>query len=82
MKERIKEYLKLKIVSKKMMIREIKRIDKVVKQLAEVTAGQQLLFEEYSKESYKEKYKNEHKKVKELEKRVKEILENEKNKMV
>jgi DNA-binding FrmR family transcriptional regulator len=71
----MKEYLKIKFISKKMMINEIKRIDEVVKQLAEVVAGQNLIIEELQKDSYKEKYRSEHKKNKELEKESQEIIE-------
>lgn len=72
----MKEYLKIKLISKKMMINEIKRIDEVVKQLAEVVAGQNLIIEELQKDSYKEKYKEEHKKLKEFEKESQEIIDN------
>lgn len=64
----IKEYLKLCISSKKSLKKEIARLDKVIKQLYEITAKQELLFEEYSRKSYKEKWKKEHEKLKELEK--------------
>lgn len=64
----IKEYLKLCISSKKSLKKEIARLDKVIKQLYEITARQELLFEEYSRKSYKEKWKKEHEKLKELEK--------------
>jgi ribosome biogenesis GTPase A len=64
----IKEYLKLCISSKKSLKKEIIRLDKVIKQLYEITARQELLFEEYSRKSYKEKWKKEHEKLKELEK--------------
>ncbi len=68
----IKEYFELKIYSKKALIKEINRIDKCIQQLYSITAGQERMFEEYSKTSYKEKWKNEHNKVKELEKIIKE----------
>ena len=71
----MKEYLKIKLISKKMMINEIKRIDEVVGQLAEVVAGQNLIIEELKKDSYKEKYRKEHKKNKELEKESQEIID-------
>lgn len=64
----IKEYLKLCISSKKSLKKEIVRLDKVIKQLYEITARQELLFDEYSRKSYKEKWKKEHEKLKELEK--------------
>lgn len=67
MKNLIKEYLKLCIDSKKSLRKEIKRLDAVTKQLYEVTAAQQELFDEYSKTSYKKKFNNEHKKAKTLE---------------
>ena len=72
----MKEYLKIKLISKKMMINEIKRIDELVKQLAEVVAGQNLIIEELQKDSYKEKYREEHKKLKEFEKESQEIIDN------
>lgn len=71
----MKEYLKIKIISKKMMIDEINRIDEVVNQLAEVVAGQNLIIEELQKDSYKEKYRTEHKKFKDYEKESKAIIE-------
>ena len=71
----MKEYLKIKFISKKMMIDEINRIDEVVNQIAEVVAGQNLIIEYLQKDSYKEKYKNEHKKLKELEREANEIIE-------
>lgn len=64
----IKEYLKLCISSKKSLKKEIARLDKVIKQIYEITARQELLFDEYSRKSYKEKWKKEHEKLKELEK--------------
>lgn len=70
MKKLIKEYLKLCITSKKSLKKEINDLNKCVKQLYEITAGQQRLFEEYSKTSYKTKFKKEHEKVKELERIV------------
>lgn len=70
----MKEYLKIIFISKKMMIKEINRIDEVVGQLAEVVAGQNLIIEELQKDSYKEKYRTEHKKLKELEKKLKKEI--------
>lgn len=72
MKKLIIEYLKLSIYSKKSFIKEIKRQDKCIKQLYDITAAQERMFEEYSKTSYKEKWKKEHNKVKELEKIINE----------
>ena len=71
----MKEYLKIKFTSKFMMIKELQRIDEVVQQLGEVVAGQNLIIEELKKDSYKEKYRVEHKKLKDLEKESKEIIE-------
>lgn len=71
----MKEYFKLKKENKKRVKDEIARIDEVVKQLAEVVAGQNLIIEELKKDSYKEKYRKEHKKFKELEKESKAIIE-------
>lgn len=70
-----KEYIKWCIFSKKSMKKEIERLDKVTKQLYEITAGQQLMFDEYSDESYKTKFKEEHKKLKEYEKESREIIQ-------
>lgn len=75
MKNLIKEYLELSIKSKKSFIKEINRQDKCIKQLYEITAGQQRLIEEYNKESYKTKFNNEHKKRKEIEKESKETID-------
>lgn len=74
MKNLIKEYLKLSIYSKKSLLKEIDRLDKITKQLYEITAGQEMIIEEYKDESYKEKWKAEHKKHKETEKESKEII--------
>lgn len=63
--------LKENIEAKIMLKREIKRIDEVVNTLATAQAEQCLLIEEFKKQSYKEKYREEHKKVKELEKQLK-----------
>lgn len=71
----MKEYFKLKKENKKIVKDEIARIDEVVKQLAEVVAGQNLIIEELQKDSYKEKFKEEHKKFKEYEKESKAIIE-------
>lgn len=71
----MKEYLKIKLMSKKMMIKEINRIDEVVNQLAEVLVDQQNFLEELKKDNYKEKYREEHKKYKTLEKESQEIID-------
>lgn len=71
----MKEYFKLKKENKKIVKDEIARIDEVVKQLAEVVAGQNLIIEELKKDSYKEKYRKEHKKFKEYEKESTAIIE-------
>ena len=72
----MKEYLKIKFMSKQMMIKEINRIDEVVNQLAQVLVEQQNFLDELKKDNYKEKYRQEHKKHKELEKEANEIIEN------
>ena len=79
MKKLIKDYLKLCITSKKGLNKQINELNKCVKQLFEVTAGQQRIIEEYTKDSYKTKFHNEHKKYKELEKESREIIEEFKN---
>ena len=71
----MKEYLKIKFMSKQMMIKEINRIDEVVNQLAQVLVDQQNFLEELKKDNYKEKYRQEHKKYKDLEKEANEIIE-------
>jgi predicted RNase H-like nuclease (RuvC/YqgF family) len=71
----MKEYLKIKFISKKMMINEIKRIDDVVGQLSQVIADHNIFLEELKKDNYKEKYREEHKKYKTLEKESQEIIE-------
>ena len=72
----IKEYIKVSIETKKMLKNDLKRIDKVVQTLAIAQAEQNLLIEEFKKQSFKEKYREEHKKVKELEKQLKEMKKN------
>lgn len=72
----IKEYLKVSIEAKKSLKKEIERIDKVVQTLAIAQAEQNLLLDEFKKQSFKEKYREEHKKVKELEKQLKEMKKN------
>lgn len=67
MKKLIKEYLQLCIYSKKSLKKEIRRLDALTKQLYEITARQEILFDEYSQKSYKTKWKKEHEKLKELE---------------
>ena len=71
----MKEYLKQKIEAKRSLKKEIKRIDKVVNQLAEIQVEQCYLLEELKKDSWKEKFKREHKKFKEYEKESKQIIE-------
>ena len=70
----MKEYLKQKIEAKRSLKKEIKRIDEVVKQLAEIQVEQCYLLEELKKDSWKEKFKKEHKKFKEYEKESKDII--------
>lgn len=69
----IKDYLKLSIETKKMLKKDLKKIDQIVKTLAQTQIEQGYLIDEYKKESYKTKFKEEHKKVKQLEKQLKEL---------
>jgi len=71
----MKEYFKTKIQYYKNLNKEIKRIDKVVQTLAEAQAEQCYLLEELKKDSWKEKFKREHKKFKEYEKESKQIIQ-------
>lgn len=71
----MKEYLKQKIEAKRSLKKEIKRIDKVVNQLAEIQVEQCYLLEELKKDSWKEKFKKEHQKFKDYEKEAKQIIE-------
>lgn len=71
----MKEYLKIKFVSKRMMIKELKRMDNVVNQLAQVMADFKTIMSEYLDDSYKTKFLNEHKKRIEFEKETNEIIE-------
>ena len=79
MKNLIKEYLKESTFAKKSLKKEIKRIDKVVMQLAEIQTEQWYLLEEYKKDSYKEKYKQEHSKCLEQEKEISKLKKEIKN---
>ena len=63
----IKEYLKLSIFAKKSLRKEIKRLDKVIEQLYEITAKQEIMFSEYADKSYKTRFKKEHEKLIEME---------------
>lgn len=74
MGELIKRYIRLKIEYKTSARKEIRRIEKLVRQAYEILARQEILLDEYKKESYKTKYLNEHKKRIELEKESKEII--------
>jgi hypothetical protein len=69
------KYIKVSIEAKKGLIKDIRRIDKVVQTLALAQVEQNYLLEELSKDSYKTKWKNEHKKFKEYEKESKAIIE-------
>ena len=82
MKELIKEYLKIKIENEKKHKIEMNMLNAVTKQLYEITSKQQLMFDEYSKESYKTKFTNEHKKRKEKEKESIEIIQEFKNSVI
>lgn len=75
MKKLIIEYLKESIETKKMIKKDLNRIDEVVKTLAETQAEMFMLIEEHKNESYKEKFLKEHKKFKEYEKEAKNIIE-------
>lgn len=65
----IKEYLKLSIFARKSFKKEIKRLDKVIEQLYEITARQEIMFSEYADKSYKTRFKKEHEKLIEMEKK-------------
>ena len=71
----MKEYFKLKRECKIGLKKEIKRIDEVVKQLAEVVVEQNNFIEELKKDNYKDKFRAEHKRYIELEKESQEIIE-------
>ena len=75
MKELFKKYLKLKIECKESERKQLKRLDNVTKQLYEIVAGMNVLMEEFKDESYKTKFKEEHKKFKDYEKESKAIIE-------
>lgn len=68
-------YWKLKIQCKTSERKQIQRLDEVTKQLYEVVAGMNIIIDEYLDESYKEKFKKEHKKYKDLERESKEIIQ-------
>jgi len=70
----MKEYFKLKRECKIGLKKEIKRIDEVVKQLAEVVVEQNNFIEELKKDNYKDKFRAEHKRYIELEKESQEII--------
>ena len=75
MKDLIKRYLKLKIQYTTIGIKNLKRQEELLKQIAEITAGHQILLDEYKKDSYKTKYQQEHKKSKNYQKDAKEIID-------
>lgn len=75
MKKLIKQYLTLCIKTKKGLNKEIERLDKLIIQLYELLADQQVLIEEFRQESYKTKYQEEHKKFKNYQKDAKEIID-------
>lgn len=75
MKDLIKRYLKLKIQYTTTGIKNLKRQEEILKQIAEITAGHQILLDEYKKDSYKTKYQEEHKKFKNYQKDAKEIID-------
>jgi len=75
MKKLIKEYLEISIKAKKSLIKEISIIHKLVKQLYEIVADMNVLMEEFKDESYKTKFKEEHRKFKDYEKESKQIID-------
>lgn len=75
MKNLIKEYLKISIEAKKILKKDLKRIDEVVQTLALTQASQNIIIEELTKDSYKTKFKEEHKKFKDYEKESKKIID-------
>ena len=75
MKNLIRKYIRVKVYAITSLRREIREIQKCVRQLYEITAGQTVLIEEYMDKSYKTKLKEEHKKYKQLEKESREIIE-------
>ena len=75
MKESIIKYYKYKIACKISMKKRLDRFEELIKQLYEITAGQEAIIEELKKDSYKTKFKEEHKKRIEFEKETNEIIE-------
>ena len=74
MKNLIKEYLKISIETKKGLKKNLKKMNDIIETIAQAEAEQNLLLEEFKKESYKTKYLEEHKKYKELLKKYKEEI--------
>lgn len=72
MKKSIINYLKTKTKTHKAIIKELDRMEEIIKTIISIQAEQNIILEEYKKESYKTKYLEEHKKYKELLKKYKE----------
>lgn len=73
MKKSIINYLKTKTKTHKAIIKELDRMEEIIKTIISIQAEQNIILEEYKKESYKTKYIEEHKKYKELLKKYKEV---------
>lgn len=73
MKKSIINYLKTKTKTHKAIIKELDRMEEIIKTIISIQAEQNIILEEYKKESYKTKYLEEHKKYKELLKKYKEV---------
>lgn len=71
----MKEYFKFKKINQRRINKQLDEIEKILNQFGEIIAGQNLIIEELQKDSYKEKFRKEHKKYKELEKESKAIIE-------
>lgn len=70
----MKEYFKLKIMCKVSMKKRLDHFEELIKELYEITAGQQTLIDEYKKDSYRIKYLKEHREKKKIEKEANEII--------
>lgn len=73
--ELIKKYFRLKLEYKESSKKELREINRCVKQLYEITADLKLLIDEYKDESYKVKFQKEHKKRVDQEKEAREIID-------
>ncbi|MEE3344283.1 MAG: hypothetical protein VZS44_09355 [Bacilli bacterium] len=72
MKKSIINYLKTKTKTHKAIIKELDRMEEIIKTIISIQAEQNIILEEYKNNSYKTKYLEEHKKYKELLKKYKE----------